>query len=69
MPVCIHHDGIFVSDDVGEMGGFSRFLKEIYEGKDKEERDSYMDGVQNLGWSRKKYQVVFDFSFTERKDK
>lgn len=53
-PVCIHKDGIFVLDDVGGMSGFVRFLKEIYEGDDKEERDSYMEWAKSLGWSKRK---------------
>jgi hypothetical protein len=53
-PVCIHKDGVFVLDDVGGLHGFIRFLKEIYEGEDKEERSNYKAWAQSLGWSKRK---------------
>jgi hypothetical protein len=36
------------------MSGFVRFLKEIYECDDKEERDSYLEWAKSLGWSKRK---------------
>jgi hypothetical protein len=53
-PVCIHKDGVFVLDDVGGLHGFISFLKEIYEGEDKEERNNYKAWAQSLGWSERK---------------
>ena len=53
-PVCIHKDGIFVLDDVGGLHGFISFLKEIYEGEDKEERSKNRVWAQSLGWSERK---------------
>jgi len=53
-PVCIHKDGVFVLDDVGGLHGFISFLKEIYEGEDKEERSNYKAWAQSLGWSERK---------------
>ena len=53
-PVCIHKDGVFVLDDVGGLHGFISFLKEIYEGEDKEERSNYKAWAQSLGWSKRK---------------
>ncbi|MHB8075673.1 IS1096 element passenger TnpR family protein [Desulfosporosinus fructosivorans] len=53
-PVCIHKDGVFVLDDVGGLHGFISFLKEIYEGEDKEERSNYKAWAQSLGWSQRK---------------
>ena len=53
-PVCIHKDGLFVLDDVGGLHGFVDFLKEIYEGEDKEERRNNMIWAQGLGWSCRK---------------
>jgi adenylate cyclase class IV len=53
-PVCIHKDGVFVLDDVGGLAGFVRFLKEIYEGKDEEERSDFKAWAQSLGWSKRK---------------
>ena len=53
-PVCIHKDGVNVLDDVGGLGGFIRFLTEIYEGEDKEERSDYKAWAQSLGWSTRK---------------
>jgi len=53
-PVCIHKDGVFVLDDVGGLHGFVSFLKEIYEGEDKEERSNYKAWAQSLGWSERK---------------
>ena len=53
-PICIHKDGIFVLDDVGGLHGFVDFLKEIYEGEDKEERSNYKTWAQSLGWSNRK---------------
>ena len=54
MPVCIHKDGVFVLDDVGGLCGFVRFLKDIYEGEDKEEVRNYKAWAQSLGWSSRK---------------
>lgn len=53
-PVCIHKDGISVLDDVGGLNGFISFLKEIYEGEDKEERSNYKAWAQSLGWNKRK---------------
>ncbi|WP_291299715.1 IS1096 element passenger TnpR family protein [Desulfosporosinus sp. BICA1-9] len=53
-PVCIHKDGVFVLDDVGGLHGFISFLKDIYEGEDKEERSNYKAWAQSLGWSKRK---------------
>ena len=53
-PVCIHKNGVFVLDDVGGLHGFIRFLKEIYEGEDKEERNNSKVWAQSLGWSERK---------------
>ncbi|AGL01190.1 IS1096 element passenger TnpR family protein [Desulfoscipio gibsoniae] len=53
-PICIHKDGVFVLDDVGGLHGFISFLKEIYEGEDKEERSNYKAWAQSLGWSKRK---------------
>ncbi len=53
-PVCIHKDGVFVLDDVGGLSGFARFLREIYEGEDKEEGRNYKTWAQSLGWSSRK---------------
>ena len=53
-PVCLHKDGVNVLDDVGGLGGFIRFLTEIYEGEDKEERSDYKVWAQGLGWSKRK---------------
>ncbi|OGO80654.1 MAG: hypothetical protein A2Y21_08930 [Clostridiales bacterium GWC2_40_7] len=53
-PVCIHKGGIFVLDDVGGLHGFISFLKEIYEGEDKEERSNHRVWAQSLGWSERK---------------
>lgn len=53
-PVCIHKDGVFVLDDVGGLHGFVGFLREIYEGEDKEERGDYKTWAQSLGWSSRK---------------
>lgn len=53
-PVCIHKDGVFVLDDVGGLPGFISFLKEIYEGEDKEERSNIKAWAQSLGWSERK---------------
>jgi len=53
-PVCIYRDGAFVLDDVGGLHGFINFLKEIYEGEDKEERSNFKVWAQSLGWSQRK---------------
>lgn len=53
-PVCIHKDGVFVLDDVGGLHGFANFLREIYEGEDKDERNRYKAWAQSLGWSSRK---------------
>ncbi|ACV63020.1 hypothetical protein Dtox_2202 [Desulfofarcimen acetoxidans DSM 771] len=53
-PVCIHKDGVFVLDDVGGMHGFISFLRDIYEGEDKEERNNSKAWAQSLGWSKRK---------------
>lgn len=53
-PVCIHKDGIFVLDDVGGLYGFISFLREIYEGEDKEEQSNRRVWAQSLGWSERK---------------
>jgi len=53
-PVCIHRDGIFVLDDVGGLNGFIRFLEEVYEGEDEEERRNSRAWAQSLGWSERK---------------
>lgn len=53
-PVCIYKDGVFVLDDVGGLHGFVSFLKEIYEGEDKEERSNYKAWAQSLGWSKRR---------------
>lgn len=53
-PVCIHKDGVFVFDDVGGLHGFISFLRDIYEGEDKEERSNYKAWAQSLGWSERK---------------
>jgi len=53
-PVCIHKEGVFVLDDVGGLNGFINFLKEIYEGEDKEERSNTKVWAQSLGWSKRK---------------
>jgi hypothetical protein len=54
MPVCIHRDGVFVFDDVGGLRGFAKFLKEINEGENKEERRENIIWAQSLGWSQRK---------------
>ena len=53
-PVCIHKDGVFVLDDVGCLHGFINFLKEIYEGEDKEDRSNHRTWALSLGWSERK---------------
>ena len=53
-PVCIHKDGAFVLDDVGGLHGFVRFLEDINEGEDKEERRNYKAWAESLGWSKRK---------------
>ena len=49
-PVCIYKDGVFVLDDVG-LHGFISFLKEIYEGEDKEERSNYKAWAQSQAFA------------------
>ncbi|HEY5560278.1 MAG TPA: hypothetical protein VIK72_00730 [Clostridiaceae bacterium] len=53
-PVCIHKDGVFVFDDVGGLPGFVGFMKDIYEGEDKEEGRNLKAWAQSLGWSKRK---------------
>ena len=53
-PVCLHQDGAFVMDDVGGLHGFTKFLEDIHEGEDEEERLSLLEWAQSLGWSSRK---------------
>ncbi len=53
-PVCLHHVGVSLLDDVGGLSGFAGFLAAIYEGEDKEERDELRTWAKGLGWSEKK---------------
>jgi|GEM_PF-4823818 len=46
--------GIFVLDDVGGLNGFIRFLEEVYESEDEEERSNSRVWAQSLGWSERK---------------
>jgi len=51
IPVCVAMDGIGVLDDVGGVSGFCRFLREIHENPDCEERDSWRSWARSLGWT------------------
>lgn len=53
-PVCIHKDGVSVLDDVGGMHGFLEFLRNVYEGENKEEGRNLKAWAQSLGWSKRK---------------
>ena len=62
-PVCIHHDGIRLVDDVGGFGGFVDMLRILYEPDERDEpRNPYdPDTKENtsawahgMGWSARK---------------
>ena len=50
-PVCIDKKGSQVVDDVGGMSGYTNFISNIYEGDDKEEKESCLKWAKSLGWS------------------
>lgn len=56
-PVCLHQEGLSVMDDVGGLGGFARFLSELYEGEDRKERTELRQWAKSMGWNPAKKSI------------
>ncbi|HHX29622.1 MAG TPA: plasmid pRiA4b ORF-3 family protein [Clostridiaceae bacterium] len=56
-PICLYREGLSPMDDVGGMGGYAKFLYEIYEGEDRQESASLRSWAKSMGWSQAKKEV------------
>lgn len=48
---CIYADGLNVMDDVGGVGGYCEFLKEINDSEDEDNANDYLQWARYLGWT------------------
>lgn len=53
-PACIARDGLNVMDDVGNMDGYIRFLRDISEGKDADAKRELLEWAKSMGWSKRR---------------
>ena len=53
-PVCIHHDGMRLLDDVGGFGGFIDLLRTLNESEDPVEKEEMQEWAYSMGWSKRK---------------
>ena len=48
---CIYADGLNVMDDVGGVGGYCEFLKEINDSEDEDNANDYLQWARYMGWT------------------
>ena len=57
-PTCLYREGLSPMDDVGGLGGFARFLYDVYEGEDRKESASLLRWAKSLGWKPAKESIA-----------